>query len=66
MRAMSVDVENREHMDQVIEKLFSDDKFMEYYKKWETFITGPADRGFWDEQYQEEQRTSYLNAKQYK
>ena len=38
----------------------------EYYKKWETYIAGPADRGFWDEQYQEEQRTSYLKAKQSK
>ena len=65
-RAMSIEVENREHMDEVMGKLFADEKFMEYYKKWEKYLDEPVDRGFWDELYQVEQRTSYLRAKQSK
>jgi hypothetical protein len=65
-RAMSVEVTDKEHMDKVMETLFADQKFMEYYKKWEKYLDKPVVRGFWNELNQEEQRTSYLKAKQSK
>ncbi len=65
-RALSVEVENKEQMDKVMEKLFSDEKFMEYFKKWEEYVDDPPIRVFWDEQYSEEQNKHYKKAKKSK
>ncbi len=63
-RAMSVEYETRAEMDEVIEKLFADDKFMEYHEKWNKFVDEPPRRVFWEEQYSDYMKTNYLKAKQ--
>lgn len=63
-RAMRVEYETRAEMDQVIKKLFADDKFMEYHEKWNKFVDELPKRVFWDELYSDDMKTNYLKAKQ--
>ena len=63
-RAMSAEYKTRAEMDKVIEKLFADDKFMEYHEKWNKFVDEPPRRVFWEEQYSDYMKTNYLKAKQ--
>jgi len=63
-RALSVEVESKAEMDRLMETLFANEKFMEYYEKWEKFIDEPPKRVFWDELSPDIMKRSYSEAKQ--
>jgi hypothetical protein len=62
-RAMSVEYSTKEQMDEIMKTMFADEKFMEYYKKWEQYIDEPPKRYYFDELSPEVMMANYTKAK---
>ena len=63
IKAMSVEYPSRAEMEKMMETLFSDHKFMDYYKRWEQYLDEPAQRYFFDELSPDVMMANYNKAK---
>jgi hypothetical protein len=63
IKAMSVEYPSKADMEKMMETLFSDKKFMNYYKEWEKYLDEPAKRYFFDELSPNVMMANYSKAK---